>query len=202
MIRKKKKKSFAFAGLEEKQEKEQKSKSLIRMADAKFNPRDRRFYRRTADLGAGRLVPPLPLENPDRKHSQTVLCQHAGLHQSGSDHRAGPPREPSETDCLCPPPHFLQHQSSTEERQTSPHCFCSSFPEIGQEFGREKASGLAYSLMVDGPGSLRTGVAHRHQLEKTLENPLDCKEIEVVNPKPSQSQVDISTLNVHWKDGG
>ena len=31
-------------------------------------------------------------------------------------------------------------------------------------------------------------------LEKTLESPLDCKEIKLVNPKKT------STLNIHWKD--
>ena len=32
-------------------------------------------------------------------------------------------------------------------------------------------------------------------LEKTLESPLDCKEIKSVNPKGNQS-----VLNIHWKD--
>ena len=31
-------------------------------------------------------------------------------------------------------------------------------------------------------------------LEKTLKNPLDCKEIKSVNPKRNQ------TLNIHWRD--
>ena len=31
-------------------------------------------------------------------------------------------------------------------------------------------------------------------LEKTLESPLDCKEIQPVNPKGNQSR------NIHWKD--
>ena len=33
-----------------------------------------------------------------------------------------------------------------------------------------------------------------HGWEKTLESPLDCKEIKPVNPKGNL------TLNIHWKD--
>ena len=36
-------------------------------------------------------------------------------------------------------------------------------------------------------------------LEKTLESPLDCKEIKPVNPKENQSEYSLF-LNIHWKD--
>ena len=84
------------------------------------------------------------------------------------------------------PPSTLPAAPEQHRKEADISLFPFFLPEMGQECGREKASGLAYSLMVDGPGSLRTGVAHRHQLEKTLENPLDSKEIKLTNPKGYQ----------------
>ena len=53
---------------------------------------------------------------------------------------------------------------------------------------------------MDGCESLTIKKAERRRidafklvLEKTLESPLDCKEIKPVNPKGP-------TLNIHWKD--
>ena len=37
-------------------------------------------------------------------------------------------------------------------------------------------------------------------LEKTLESPLDCKEIQPINTKGNQSWIVKSVLNIHWKD--
>ena len=118
--------------------------------------------------------------------SHTVLCPYAGVHQSVSDHGARPARE-----TLWDRLYVLLHISC---RIRAACCFRFPFPEVSQEFGREKPSGLAYSLMVDGLGNLRTGVDHRHQLKKILENPLDCKEIKLVSPKGYQPWMFIGRM--------
>ena len=81
-------------------------------------------------------------------------------------------------------------------RRSSPRCFLT----VSWDHQRPTWSSTAPSVIVKTPAVRRSRGNHWNWwlrtvvLEKTLESPLDCREIKPVHPKGNQ------TWNIHWKD--
>ena len=73
------------------------------------------------------------------------------------------------------------------------HCFANKGP-YSQNYDFFKSHVWMWELDHKESWVLKNWCFWTVVLEKTLESPLDCKEIQVVNPKRK------SVLNIHWKD--